>query len=361
MSQSLIHIDIETPLESLTLRVKAQLPSEQIVTLYGHSGSGKTTLLRCLSGLTKPKRAFIQVDDEIWQDDSTQHFVPPWMRSIGVVFQEASLFRHLTVMENLTFGLKRTENASPSQLKHVIEAFDMGALLHRSPQTLSGGQKQRVALARAISTHPKLLLLDEPLASLDPMAKENLLPLIKSACKDFHTSLIYVTHSPHEVAYLSHTLMVLNEGSIKVCAPLVEALSNSQDPWILGDDVASILECQVTQKDAPFGLLLLSFAGGALWVKDSGLALHDKTRVRLLAKDVSLTLSEPQDSSIQNALLSQIVLILDDPKEPSQSLVQLRTGESLIWSRITQRAVAQLNLRMDQSVWAQIKSVALMD
>ena len=361
MSPSLIHIDIDTPLESFSLRVNVELPAQQIVTLFGHSGSGKTTLLRCLSGLTRPKRAFIRVDDEVWQDDRQGHFTPPWMRSIGVVFQEASLFAHLSVMENLQFGFKRSPNPSATQLQHVIEAFDIGELLHRSPQTLSGGQKQRVALARAMTTNPKLLLLDEPLAALDPVAKENLLPLIKSTCKDFRTSLIYVTHSPHEVAYLSQTLMVLNNGVINACAPLLEALSNSQNPWILGDDVASILECEVTQKDPQFGLLLLSFTAGALWVKDSGLALNERTRVRLLAKDVSLSLSQPKDSSIQNTLPTQIALILDDPKERSQALVQLKVGESLIWSRITQRAVKQLNLHVGQSAWAQVKSVALMD
>jgi len=361
MSQSLIHIDIDMPLESFSLRINEELPAQQIVTLFGGSGSGKTTLLRCLSGLTKPKRAFIRVDDEVWQDDSQHHFLPPWMRSVGVVFQEASLFEHLTVMENLNFGFKRSKSSNSTQLKNVIEAFNIGDLLHRLPQSLSGGQKQRIALARAMTTKPKLLLLDEPLASLDPRAKENLLPLIKSACKDFQTSLIYVTHSPEEVAYLSHTLMVLNNGAIHVCAPLIQALANSKDPWILGDDVASILECQVIQKDEKFGLLQLSFSSGSLWVKDTGLEIKEETRVRLLAKDVSLSLSQPQDSSIQNALLTQIVLILDDPNERSQALVQLKLGDSLIWSRITQRAVAQLGLHVGQSTWAQVKSVALMD
>ena len=155
--------------------------------------------------------------------------------------------------------------------------------------------------------------------------------------------------------------MVLNNGAIHVCAPLIQALANSKDPWILGDDVASILECQVIQKDEKFGLLQLSFSSGSLWVKDTGLEIKEETRVRLLAKDVSLSLSQPQDSSIQNALLTQIVLILDDPNERSQALVQLKLGDSLIWSRITQRAVAQLGLHVGQSTWAQVKSVALMD
>lgn len=361
MSQGLIKIEVETPLESFTLRINEQLPTQQIITLFGHSGCGKTTLLRCLSGLNRPKHGYIKIDEEVWQDDRVQKFVPPWARSIGVVFQEASLFGHLTVLDNLNFGFKRSKTSQVSRLKDIVEAFDIGELLHRLPHSLSGGQKQRVALARAMSTNPKLLLLDEPLASLDPEAKNKLLPLIKSSCKDFNTSMIYVTHSPQEVAYLSHTLMVMSQGVISVCAPLLEALSNSNNPWILGEDVSSVLEGQITQRDAAFGLVQLSFEGGNLWAKDTGLKISEKVRLSILAKDVSLSLSQHTDSSIQNSLLTQIVAIIDDPVESSQSLVQTRLASSLIWSRITQRAIHQLNLQIGQNVWLQIKAVALME
>jgi molybdate transport system ATP-binding protein len=361
MSAGEIHIEIETPLESFSLRVNEQFATQQIVTLFGPSGSGKTTLLRSLSGLYRPKHARLRVDQEVWQDDRSNTFLPPWMRSVGVVFQEASLLGHLSVKGNLQFGFKRSKSATPSHLHYVIDALDIGTLLERQPHTLSGGQKQRVALARALVTQPKLLLLDEPLAALDIGAKETLLPFIQTVSTNFNTSVIYVTHSPAEVAFLSHTLMVLNQGEVKICAPVSQALANTQNPWILGDDVSSVLECQVIQKDAHYGLLLLGFDGGELWVKDTGLPLHEQTRVRLLAKDVSLALSQPKDSSIQNILFATIVWTMDDPREKSQALIQLKTGESLIWAKITRRAMNQMNLQRGQAVWAQVKSVALMD
>jgi molybdate transport system ATP-binding protein len=198
-----------------TLQVNLSLPTQGITAVYGASGSGKTSLLRCVAGLEKPHQSLIQVEDEFWQDDSIDLFIPTWKRSIGYVFQEASLFPHLSVEHNLEFGLKRVESEeSKKALLKAIELLELRSLLKRKPHALSGGEKQRVAIARAIATTPKLLLLDEPLASLDMARRLDILPWLETLRDELRIPMLYVTHAMEEVLRLADQVIVLELGKV---------------------------------------------------------------------------------------------------------------------------------------------------
>jgi len=198
-----------------TLQVNLRLPTQGITAVYGASGSGKTSLLRCVAGLEKPHQSLIQVEDEFWQDDSIDLFIPTWKRPIGYVFQEASLFPHLSVEHNLEFGLKRVESEdSKKALLKAIELLELRSLLKRKPHALSGGEKQRVAIARAIATTPKLLLLDEPLASLDMARRLDILPWLETLRDELRIPMLYVTHAMEEVLRLADQVIVLELGKV---------------------------------------------------------------------------------------------------------------------------------------------------
>jgi molybdate transport system ATP-binding protein len=198
-----------------TLQVNLRLPTQGITAVYGASGSGKTSLLRCVAGLEKPHQSLIQVEDEFWQDDSIDLFIPTWKRPIGYVFQEASLFPHLSVEHNLEFGLKRVESKdSKKALLKAIELLELRSLLKRKPHALSGGEKQRVAIARAIATTPKLLLLDEPLASLDMARRLDILPWLETLRDELRIPMLYVTHAMEEVLRLADQVIVLELGKV---------------------------------------------------------------------------------------------------------------------------------------------------
>jgi len=215
-----------------TLEVNLSLSSQGITAVYGASGSGKTSLLRCVAGLEKPNQCLIQVEGEFWQDDSIHLFVPTWKRPIGYVFQEASLFPHLSVEHNLQFGLKRVESeASQKALLKAIELLELRALLKRKPHALSVGEKQRIAIARAIATSPKLLLLDEPLASLDMARRLEILPWLETLRDELRIPMLYVTHAIEEVTRLADQVVVLELGKIAALGTPAEIFTSLNPPF----------------------------------------------------------------------------------------------------------------------------------
>jgi molybdate transport system ATP-binding protein len=343
------------------LHVDLDLPSTGITVLYGASGSGKTSLLRCVAGLERPTDALVRVGRDLWQDDASGVYVPTWQRDLGYVFQEASLFEHLSVQENLSYGLKRSKKQGAAQaLLRAIELLGIGHLTHRHPGSLSGGERQRVAIARALASQPRLLLLDEPLASLDMARRQEILPWLESMRDELHMPMLYVTHSADEVARLADHLVLLADGCVKAHGPAQEVLARVDSPVIVGEDAGVLLYGSVVRRDAHWHLSEVGFPGGALWVRDTHLAVGQQVRLRVLARDISITLHETQDTSIQNHLKARIETMVDDV-HPSQALVRLRCGESVLLARVTQRAVSALNLSEGKEVWAQIKSVAVIE
>ena len=358
MSCSMSRIRLRLQRADFALDVDLELPGQGITALFGVSGSGKTSLLRCVAGLERTPRALVSIAGETWQDDTAGVYLPTWQRPLGYVFQEASLFEHLTVRGNLEFGLKRAKGADSSALSDAIDLLGMAALLERKTTQLSGGERQRVAIARALATQPRLLLLDEPLAAIDHARRQDILPWLERLRDELKIPMLYVTHSADEVARLADTLVVLDAGKVKACGPVADVLTGLDMPVVLGDDAGALLSASIEARDERWQLAQLRFNGGSLWVRDTGLPLGRQVRVRVLARDVSIALGKPTHTSIQNLLPCAVQAIGPDT-HASQILVQLLCGESVLLARVTSRAADVLQLKPGKQVWAQVKSVAL--
>lgn len=361
-----MQIRLHLPRADLALDVDLCLPGQGISVLFGASGSGKTSLLRCVAGLERASQARLALGADLWQDDSKGVFLPTWRRPLGYVFQEASLFDHLDVRGNLHFGLQRAKSASgEAALQTAIDLLGIGGLLGRRTTELSGGERQRVAIARALATQPRLLLLDEPLAALDHARRQEVLPWLERLRDQLKIPMLYVTHSLDEVARLADTLVLLERGKARACGPVAEVLAGGgvlglAAPDVLGEGLGALLHATVAERDARWQLARMDFAGGSLWLRDTGLALGQAVRLRVLARDVSIALEQPSQSSIQNQLPC-VVLALEPDGHPSQLRVRLQCGAATLVARVTARAVDALALAPGQSVWAQVKSVALVE
>ncbi len=360
MSDSLsLRLDLQR--QGFGLSVNLELPGRGITALFGPSGSGKTTLLRCVAGLEPQARGLVRIGTETWQDDAAGLKRPTWRRDLGYVFQEASLFEHLDVRRNLEFGLRRSgRTGGPAALAAAIELLGIGHLLRRSPAQLSGGERQRVAIARALATQPRLLLLDEPLSALDPARRREIMPWLEKMRDELSLPMLYVTHSADEVTRLADQLVVLEAGRVRVAGPVAELLSAIDHPVLAGEDAGMLVQARVAERDAAWHLVRAEFDGGSLWVRDNGLPLGQPLRLRVLARDVSIALREPQDSSIQNHLRARVESIAAG-EHPSQALVRLRCGNACLLARVTQRAVHALGLAPSCEVWVQVKSVAVIE
>ena len=340
------------------LDVEVQLPAKGVTALFGHSGSGKTTLLRCIAGLERPPLGRLSFKGALWQDQEV--WVPTHRRPLGYVFQEASLFPHLSVMNNLRYGQKRSQAAQRIALDHAIELLGIGSLLERKPDLLSGGERQRVGIARALAVSPEILLMDEPLAALDLKRKQEILPYLERLHDELEIPVLYVSHSPDEVARLADNLVVMESGQIVAHGSLAETLVRLDLPIKLGEDVGAVLEATVCEIDSEWHLARVEFPGGSLWTRDHGIPLGKQVRVRVLARDVSLAIAEPASSSIQNVLHGHIDAIADDD-HPGLQLVRVKVGETCLLSRLTRRSSVALGFTLGKSVHVQVKSVALME
>ena len=354
---SVIRLSLRRP--AFRLQVDLALPAQGITALFGPSGSGKTTLLRCVAGLERADAALLQVAGAVWQDDASGLFLPPWKRPLGYVFQEASLFDHLDVAGNLAYAQRRAD-ASRSALsaQNTIALLGIGHLLGRRIDTLSGGERQRVAIARALATQPRLLLLDEPLAALDRARRQEILPWLERLRDELRIPMLYVTHAVDEVARLADTLVVLDQGRVSDVGPVATVLDRMNASGLPGEDIGALIEGTVCELDVRWKLARVRFEGGSFWVNDSGLALDQRVRVRVLARDISISLRQPVGTSIQNLLPASVVSVAPDVQE-SQVLVRLACDQSVLTARITARAADALALAPGLAVWAQVKSVAL--
>lgn len=349
------HFKLSWP--GFTLDARFDLPGRGITALFGRSGSGKTTLLRCIAGLQQASDAGLSVNGERWQDPGL--FIPTHQRALGYVFQEASLLAHLSVRQNLEYGQRRVPQAQRRiVLSDAVELLEIGGLLNRRPGELSGGERQRVAIARALAVSPRLLLMDEPLAALDAARKAELLPYIAQLRSHYQIPIIYVSHALDEVIHLADHLLLLDRGQVVRCGPLMEVIAEPElGPHIGRFEAGAVLDCSVLSHDPALHQTTLGFAGGQLRVPLIGLALDQRLRVRLRARDVSLALVEPQGISITNRLPGRItaLLVRDGPYLD----VSVDVGGSLIRALVTQESAQRLNLQLGLPVWALIKTVAM--
>ena len=357
---SAIELRLALAYPGFALDVELQLPGRGISALFGISGSGKTTLLRAVAGLEKGARGRIVVDGEVWQDSAAGAFVPTHRRPLGMVFQDAALFPHLSVRDNLAFGLARVGGARGDvDQAPVIELLGIGHLLARRPGTLSGGEQQRVAIARALAGKPRLLLMDEPLAALDEQRKAEFLPWLEKLHDELEIPVLYVSHALHEVARLADHLVLLETGRARASGPLAEILPRLDLPLSQGEEAFVVVTATVADYDAHYALARVDFDGQTLWTPSPPRTVGTAVRVRIQARDVSLTLAPQRDSSILNTLSGRIAALEEQPL--GRILVRLDTGGVPLLARITHKSLDHLGLSAGSRVYAQIKSVALLD
>jgi molybdate transport system ATP-binding protein len=316
-----------------------------VTALFGASGSGKTTVLRCIAGLYRAPSGFVSFDGEAWQDAT--RFVPPHRRACGYVFQESSLFPHLSVRRNLEYGWRRVPPAQRRiAFDDTVELLGVGPLLGRSPASLSGGERQRVAMARALLASPRLLLMDEPLASLDEARKGEILYYIERLRDELALPIIYVSHSIEEVVRLADSVVRLAQGKVAEAGAVSGVLEGG-----------SVIDTRVAQHDLEWGLTRLEFTGGAFYAPDVDALVGERVRVRIRARDVSLATERPAGLSVLNVLSATLVAISGE-EGPIVEL-QLQTGEAALLARITRKSLHELALREGQQVYALIKAVSL--
>ena len=348
-----------------TLDVDMQLPLQGVTVLFGASGSGKTSCLRVLAGLEPQATGRINIAGDVWQDSAQGIFRPTHQRAVGYVFQEASLLPHLSVEGNLKFGFQRTPAA---QRRHGwdqgLELLGIGHLLQRLPHTLSGGERQRVAIARALAASPRVLLMDEPLASLDAQRKAEVLPWLEQLHAEVDLPVVYVTHSPDEMTRLADHVVLLEAGRVRASGSVWDMVARMDLPLAHGDTAAALIDARVCGYLAEDALCELAFAGGHLLLpqtRTAPLAPDTRVRIRIQARDVSLSLGQPENTSVLNVLSATVVALMEDG--PGQTLVGLRVGRgdasTQLLSRVSALSARKLGLSPGQVVYAQIKGVAI--
>lgn len=345
-----------------SLDVDLQLPGRGVTALFGHSGSGKTTCLRCVAGLERAPLGRLVVNGDVWQDSASGVFLPPHKRALGYVFQDANLFEHLSVKRNLTYGMRRVpRDQHRVELAQATELLGISHLLERMPGHLSGGERQRVGMARALLTSPRLLLMDEPLAALDLKRKAEILPYLERLHDELDIPILYVSHSPDEVARLADHLVLLDQGRSIASGPVMQTLARTDLPISHLDDAGVAIDGRVAGYDEAYGLLALALPGceERIRVAHAPMALGKALRIKVQARDVSLSLEPAAHSSILNALPATVVEIVPTDN-PAHLLVKLAVAGTPLLARITRYSHDQLGLHAGQEVWAQIKSVALL-
>lgn len=342
-----------------SISVDVELPMQGLCAVFGESGSGKTTLLRSVAGLLELPKAQLSVADETWQGDN--FFAPPHKRSVAYVMQEGNLLPHLSAFENINYALKRRLDDfdgsfwSRESTQKVIDMMGIESCLARMPEQLSGGEKQRVALARALLLKPKVLLLDEPLSALDDIRKEEILPYIERLKTLSNCCILYVTHSKRELARLADCVLLVDSGKISFHENIAQALAPSSESKIK----EVIIEARVQAKQLEWGLLELKMGEHILRLKDNGQPLGAATRLCIAAKDVSLSLNRPEQSSILNLLPATVVCIEQLDNDFSVDVLLDVSGQTL-WSRISRYSAAELDLAPGLQLWAQVKAAAIL-
>jgi molybdate transport system ATP-binding protein len=347
---SALHVRLKLPRKGFALDVDQQLAAQGVTALFGASGSGKTTLLRCIAGLERAPGGFVSFDGEVWQDEARGLFTPPHRRACGYIFQESSLFPHLSVRGNLEYGEKRVPAAQRRHsFQDTVDLLGIGPLLDRRTDNLSGGERQRIALARALLTSPRLLLMDEPIASLDANRKGEILYYIERLRDELRLPMVYVSHAVDEVIRLADHVVVLKQGNVSAAGSVQDTLGR--------DYGGAIIEATVAEQDVDWGLARLAFGGGELFVSDIDALPGERVRLRIASRDVSIALERPRNISVLNCLAGRIVEIGSEPG--SSTDVRIDVAGTVILARITRHSANRLGLVPGKQVWAMVKAVSL--
>ena len=340
---------------SLDLSLEA---GKGITALFGHSGAGKSTIVNTVAGLLRPDEGLLEVDGATLMDTSRGIHMPPHKRRFGTVFQDARLFPHLSVAQNLDFGTRYAPRGANIPRADVIDLLGLAPLLTRTPNSLSGGERQRVALGRALLSAPRMLLMDEPLASLDGHRKQEILPYLEHL-RDGPLGLpiLYVSHAVDEITRLADTLVLLKDGRIALQGPLRDVMSNPAAVPLLGvREAGAVIEATVISH-ADDGLSLLQISAGTLDLPGVQAAIGARVRLRIMAQDVMLAREQPIGLSAQNILPVTVhsIRLGDGPG----AAIALRAGDDTLLARVTSRAVAALELTEGAEIFAVLKATTV--
>jgi molybdate transport system ATP-binding protein len=358
----MLDIAAERQLGAFRLDVRMSLPGQGVSAFFGRSGSGKTSLVNMLAGLIRPDRGRIVLDDAVLFDSDRGVDVPPERRRLGYVFQEDRLFPHLSVRNNLLYGHRRAPARDvTTKATEIVDLLGIGHLLGRRPGSLSGGEKQRVAIGRALLAHPRLLLMDEPLASLDAARKEEILPFIERLRDHLRLPIVYVTHDLGEIIRLADTVALLADGRVTAVGGVEDILGRADLRSLTGSyETGSLVRARVESHDNRFGLTSLAFDGGHLRTTRLDLPIGSEVRVNVRARDVSIALTPPSNISILNILPGRIVeMTASDGNHVDLRLAFGQEQRVAISARLTAQSVHDLQLTIGRDVWALIKAVAI--
>jgi molybdate transport system ATP-binding protein len=362
VSENAIQARFRATLGAFALDAAFKAPARGFTALFGPSGCGKTTILRCVAGLVRLADGYFALEDDVWQDKA--RFRPPHQRAVGLVFQEASLFSHMSVRDNLLYGYRRAvARGTVEQIKFddVVALLGIANLLGRSPRRLSGGERQRVAVGRALLSQPKLLLMDEPLSGLDRLTKEDILPYFERLHASLKVPVLYVSHDLGEVERLADHVVLLERGGVVGAGTLRDMQCDPASPLARQPEAAVSLDARIEAHDQAYGLTTLAVQGGALLVPELDGAVGEVRRIRVRASDVSLAREAPVASSILNSLPARVLASDADGRGQINVLIGLGpdgSGDRLL-SRVTRKSWDRLAMTTGSPVQAQIKSVAL--
>jgi molybdate transport system ATP-binding protein len=353
-----LEVNVQKQRAGFALAAQFALPTPGVIALFGRSGSGKSTLVNLISGLLAPDAGRIVLGDTVLTDTAQGIAVPPERRHLGYVFQDARLFPHLSVAANLRYGLSRARAAPRvTGFDDVVTLLGLSALLTRRPRQLSGGERQRVALGRALLAQPRLLLLDEPLASIDVARREEVLPYLEVLRDQLGIPMVYVSHQFEEILQLATHVVLLDEGRVRAQGTVEQMSLEPALQAIVGpDQVGAVLEGVVTRTDAADGSAQLALGGGSVQVSLRDAPPGSRVRLQLLARDVILAVQPVEGLSVRNALAATVTALADD--DFGGVLVTVDVGGPTVLARITRSAQRALSLEPGDAVWALVKAVS---
>ena len=354
----MIAVKLQHCFAGLALDVAFSAPTPGTTVLFGPSGAGKSSVVMAVAGLLRPQAGRVEVDGTLLADSARNLFLPPERRRVGLVFQEARLFPHLSVAGNLRYGQRRAP-PGPIDFDEVVGLLGIGGLLSRRPHTLSGGERQRVAIGRALLAQPLLLLLDEPLASLDGPRKAEILPFLVRLKTALALPVVYVTHALDELFYLADTVVLIEAGRVLAAGPLLELSARADLPLLAGrDEAGAVLAARVASHDSGRRLTRLECEGLALWLPLLTASPGSLLRLRIPAREVILARAAPEAVSVHNVLAGRVRAVHDDP-ERHVALVEVVAGRVALLARVTSDAVERLRLAPGEPVLALIKSISV--
>jgi len=353
----MIDANLKLRKSNFVLEARFSVPGSGVTGVFGPSGSGKTSLLRVLAGLEAEASGTLSVNDAIWLDGKGG--ITTLARKVGFVFQVSALFPHLSILDNLLYGRKRIRNSSYLlDIDKISEILRLQPLLDRNPGSLSGGERQRVAIGRALLASPSLLLMDEPLSAVDQQARNQLIQILENIFQEIEIPVLYVSHSSGEIARLAENLILMENGQVTAAGELRNVLGEVDAPFNESDEAFSVLRCRIHANDLQHLTTITNEGGLELYVPRQGASIGTAIRLRIRARDVSLCLRKPEDSSILNILPATVVALAKCTERGSRTVKLDMAGDNLL-ARVSEYSVQKLQLLPGMVVYAQIKSMSL--